>query len=225
MVLRARLLYHSFGAMPLVEMVHFVNLFGTHEAAWHNIRNAIPVGAPSQQTLYCFSSPGSPWTRAKSIPQPEKPAISRPAPYPLCIPTYPLSAHRLRFSERLCKSASHLAHVDPHFGNFRWERESETLWVLVTCLKSSEILALLMVAHSSRTAIIRQIFVPTQHSNDAHMFCIEIASKNKKNPSFEYPPTPKKRTTSHGLIVWRLPGDQVPHGIRDLEATLRTFDR
>ncbi|CAE7204765.1 unnamed protein product [Symbiodinium sp. CCMP2592] len=30
----------------------------------------------------------------------------------------------------LCKSSSHFAHVDPHFGNFRWERETEMLWVL-----------------------------------------------------------------------------------------------
>mmetsp|Transcript_16359 Transcript_16359/g.29472 ORF Transcript_16359/g.29472 Transcript_16359/m.29472 type:complete len:280 (-) Transcript_16359:58-897(-) len=30
----------------------------------------------------------------------------------------------------LCKSSSHLAHVDPHPGNFRWDAGSRTLWVL-----------------------------------------------------------------------------------------------
>eukprot|EP00401_Gymnodinium_catenatum_P006398 CAMPEP_0117514548 /NCGR_PEP_ID=MMETSP0784-20121206/30126_1 /TAXON_ID=39447 /ORGANISM="" /LENGTH=541 /DNA_ID=CAMNT_0005310347 /DNA_START=13 /DNA_END=1634 /DNA_ORIENTATION=+ len=30
----------------------------------------------------------------------------------------------------LCKSSSHLAHVDPHPGNFRWDNGSRTLWVL-----------------------------------------------------------------------------------------------
>lgn len=30
----------------------------------------------------------------------------------------------------LCKSTSHLAHVDPHPGNFRWDAASHTLWVL-----------------------------------------------------------------------------------------------
>jgi len=30
----------------------------------------------------------------------------------------------------LCKSTSHLAHVDPHLGNFRWEANSQTLWAL-----------------------------------------------------------------------------------------------
>merc|ERR1719221_584733 len=30
----------------------------------------------------------------------------------------------------LCKSTSHIAHVDPHPGNFRWDAHSRTLWVL-----------------------------------------------------------------------------------------------
>lgn len=30
----------------------------------------------------------------------------------------------------LCRSSSHLAHVDPHLGNFRWDTNSRTLWVL-----------------------------------------------------------------------------------------------
>lgn len=30
----------------------------------------------------------------------------------------------------LCKSSSHLAHVDPHPGNFRWDAGLRTLWVL-----------------------------------------------------------------------------------------------
>eukprot|EP00928_Gymnodinium_smaydae_P018277 TRINITY_DN16966_c0_g1_i1.p1 TRINITY_DN16966_c0_g1~~TRINITY_DN16966_c0_g1_i1.p1 ORF type:complete len:323 (-),score=49.17 TRINITY_DN16966_c0_g1_i1:137-1105(-) len=30
----------------------------------------------------------------------------------------------------LCKSSSHLAHVDPHPGNFRWDAVGKTLWVL-----------------------------------------------------------------------------------------------
>jgi len=30
----------------------------------------------------------------------------------------------------LCKSSSHLAHVDPHLGNFRWEAKTQCLWVL-----------------------------------------------------------------------------------------------
>eukprot|EP00931_Biecheleriopsis_adriatica_P118051 TRINITY_DN93520_c0_g1_i1.p1 TRINITY_DN93520_c0_g1~~TRINITY_DN93520_c0_g1_i1.p1 ORF type:complete len:497 (-),score=75.47 TRINITY_DN93520_c0_g1_i1:77-1567(-) len=30
----------------------------------------------------------------------------------------------------LCKSSSHLAHVDPHLGNFRWHVQDQTLWVL-----------------------------------------------------------------------------------------------
>ncbi|CAE8621863.1 unnamed protein product [Polarella glacialis] len=30
----------------------------------------------------------------------------------------------------LCKSTSHLAHVDPHPGNFRWDSALRTLWVL-----------------------------------------------------------------------------------------------
>lgn len=29
-----------------------------------------------------------------------------------------------------CKSSTHLAHVDPHPGNFRWDSTSQTLWVL-----------------------------------------------------------------------------------------------
>jgi len=30
----------------------------------------------------------------------------------------------------LCKSTAHIAHVDPHAGNFRWDPTSHTLWVL-----------------------------------------------------------------------------------------------
>lgn len=30
----------------------------------------------------------------------------------------------------LCKSSSHLAHVDPHAGNFRWDAGTRELWVL-----------------------------------------------------------------------------------------------
>lgn len=30
----------------------------------------------------------------------------------------------------LCKSSSHLAHVDPHPGNFRWDFNAKTMWVL-----------------------------------------------------------------------------------------------
>lgn len=30
----------------------------------------------------------------------------------------------------LCKSTSHVAHVDPHPGNFRWDASSQELWVL-----------------------------------------------------------------------------------------------
>lgn len=30
----------------------------------------------------------------------------------------------------LCKSSDYLAHVDPHPGNFRWDSDSKTLWVL-----------------------------------------------------------------------------------------------
>lgn len=30
----------------------------------------------------------------------------------------------------LCKSTSHLAHIDPHPGNFRWDAGERTLWVL-----------------------------------------------------------------------------------------------